>query len=331
MIPSLTHAYWLNRRWVLSVAALCVALAIAALFTVSSRMSIEHAEQLDAKSSAQTGGTTIEAASGAPDADGTSDALNMKSMASPEGLSNDEQLEEVSIDAKIVRNGALQLASSRKEFGAVWNDAQAVSTSFGGYVISAHRSGVSEDARQGAFTMRVPTKRFDSALDRLQSITNAKVEGLDVSSEDVTQEFVDVRSRLRHDRAVEERLMLLLARAQGVSEVLAVQSRLDSVQQRIEVARGRMQYLEKMTTMSTIEVTISAPSKVSAKSSERVNHGVIVSALIQAKTDFVRNAAAIIVWVSGLLPVLILLTASGLIGRRWWKQKVENQANVTAD
>ncbi|MEO6867268.1 MAG: DUF4349 domain-containing protein, partial [Gaiellales bacterium] len=158
------------------------------------------------------------------------------------------------IEARIVRNASVALRLKDGTFEQGWSDTQAIAGAFSGYVVSASRSGVGDGPRSGTIVMRVPAERFDRAVERVRELAGTKVERLDVASEDVTQEFVDVRSRLKHDRAVEGRLLALLAQTKGVGEVLAVQARLDQVQEQIEISQGRMQYLEKMTSMSTIEV-----------------------------------------------------------------------------
>jgi hypothetical protein len=151
------------------------------------------------------------------------------------------------------------------------------------------------------------------------------VRRLDVTSQDVTQEFVDVRSRLRHDRAVEARLLALLAQTKGVSEVLAVQTRLDQVQEQIELSKGRLGYLEKMTSMSTIEVSITAPAKGGAdRDADEEEQGVLSQSLTDAKERFEGNVAGAIVWFGGALPTLVLLAVLALVGRAIWRRTRPN-------
>lgn len=224
-----------------------------------------------------------------------------------------------SLDAKIVRTASIAIEVPRRGFEDAWGDAQAVATSTGGYIVGATRSGAGDSGRSGTITMRVPTGRFEAALERLRGIDDADVGRLDVSSQDVTQEYVDVKSRLRHDRAVEGRLLALLADAEGVSEVLAVQARLDSVQEQIEVARGRLNYLDKLTAMSTIEVSLAAPAKGRTTSSGD-KPGALAEAFDEARDRFVGNVAGAVVWAGGALPTLLFLAFVALAGRFAWRR-----------
>jgi hypothetical protein len=239
------------------------------------------------------------------------------------GISADESASTIAapeLDARIIRTATIDLKVKRKGFEDAWSDAQAVATSSGGYIIGASRSGAGDSSRIGTITMRVPTGRFETAVERLRDVSGAKVAALDVASQDVTQEFVDVKSRLKHDRAVEGRLLTLIADADGVSEVLAVQARLDSVQEQIEVARGRLQYLEKLTAMSTIEAKITAPPAGVKVDESRDDPSVLGEAWGDAVQRFSENVASAVVWLGGALPALILLSILAIVGRVVWRR-----------
>jgi hypothetical protein len=223
------------------------------------------------------------------------------------------------VDERIVRTGSMDLSIRHGRFEDTWGDAQAVARAFGGYVIAASRSGAGDDARAGTITMRVPATRFDQAVDRLRQLSGAKVEQLDVSSQDVTQEFVDVQSRLRHDRIVEGRLVALLAQTKTVSEVLSVQSRLDQVQEQIEVERGRIQYLDKLTTMSTIDISIH--ERAAAGATHEHGRSVLGQAWHDAGARLSANVAGVIVWIGGAIPALVLLSVVVALARTAWVRR----------
>ncbi|MCW2927284.1 MAG: hypothetical protein JWM86_1252 [Thermoleophilia bacterium] len=232
-----------------------------------------------------------------------------------------------SIDAKIVRTASIELrVTKRGRFEDVWGDAQAVAGAHGGYVVASSRSGAGKGPRVASITMSVPSRRFDTAVSRLRDIGGVSVRRLDVASQDVTQEFVDVRSRLKHDRAVEGRLLALLAQTQGVSEVLAVQSRLDTVQEQIELSRGRLDYLGKMTSMSTVELTISERGARTSDTDEDED-SVLGAAWGDARDRLAENVAGTIVWFGGALPALVLLAVIALVGRTVHRRRTARVAS----
>jgi len=223
----------------------------------------------------------------------------------------------------IARTGSIELRIKRGSFERAWGDAQSVAAAFGGIVSDASRSGAGDGPRLGTLTLQVPSRRFDAAIERLREGKGATVSRLDISSEDVTQEYVDTRSRLRHNRAVEARLLSLLADTNGVSEVLAVQQRLDGVQEAIEVATGRLDQLKAMTTMSSIAVTLREPgAKAGGKPSGDRAGSTIGHGWADARERFAANVAAMVSWAGGAAPVLLLLALLTIAARAAWALRI---------
>ncbi len=121
--------------------------------------------------------------------------------------------------------------------------------------------GAENEARHGDrtevhLTLRVPAARFDATLDALTADGDA-VAYRNVRVEDVTEQFVDLEARLRARRAVLDRYLQLLSRADEVGEILAVETKVAETQEAIEVADGQLRALRDRIGLSTMEVTIS--------------------------------------------------------------------------
>jgi hypothetical protein len=121
----------------------------------------------------------------------------------------------------------------------------------GGVATSTLADGSSPYA---TLTVRVPERVFDSTLKRLAQL--GKVESVSTSSEDVTSQYVDMQARLRHQRAVEARLVSFLDKADTISETLAVQDRIDNVELQIEELSAQLKSLRETTTYGTISVDL---------------------------------------------------------------------------
>ena len=57
-------------------------------------------------------------------------------------------------------------------------------------------SSSTQNGQAGQFTLRIPAKRFDLAMDQLRALGTVKTD--QVTGEDVTAEFIDLQARLRH-------------------------------------------------------------------------------------------------------------------------------------
>jgi hypothetical protein len=126
--------------------------------------------------------------------------------------------------------------------------------SYGGYVVSSSVRGEEEDLR-GNITIRVPDDMFEQALAEMRGMA-MRVTEESTSSRDVTEEYVDLQSRLKNAEATEQQYLNILEQATDVEDILRVYERLTYVRQEIEQIKGQMQYLERTSSMSLIEARL---------------------------------------------------------------------------
>lgn len=105
----------------------------------------------------------------------------------------------------------------------------------------------------GTISIRVPAKNFDAAMSALRGLA-VDVTAESTSSKDVTEEYVDLSAKLKNLQATEEQLLKLMEKAEKVEDILNVQRELSRVRGEIEQTKGRMQYLERTSETSLIEV-----------------------------------------------------------------------------
>jgi len=123
-----------------------------------------------------------------------------------------------------------------------------------GYVVNS--SSWKEGERiVGQITIRVPSSDFNYAMSVLREMA-VEVNSETTSSQDVTEEYVDLEATLRNLEATEAQLLKLMEKAVKVEDILNVQRELSRVQQDIERTKGRMQYLERTSAMSLIQVLL---------------------------------------------------------------------------
>ena len=131
-----------------------------------------------------------------------------------------------------------------------------------GYVVSSNSWRDGERLR-GIITIRVPTAEFTNILTKISSIA-VEVSSQTTSSQDVTEEFVDLTAKLKNLEATEQQLLKIMEKAEKVEDILAIQRELTNTRQQIEQIKGRMQYLEQTSATSLIEVSLEQ-SKLDAK------------------------------------------------------------------
>ena len=108
---------------------------------------------------------------------------------------------------------------------------------------------------RGSVSIRVPDEDFDQALVELRSLAT-RVESENTNSRDVTEEYIDLEARLKNAEATESQYLALLEKATDVEDILRIYERLSQVRRDIEQLKGRIQYLERTSSMSLISVRL---------------------------------------------------------------------------
>jgi hypothetical protein len=108
-------------------------------------------------------------------------------------------------------------------------------------------------------TLKVPAADFDAAMDRLRALGTPLSE--QVSTQEVTEEYVDLDAQVRSLEAVEAQYLRLLERAQRIEEILPLQQRVTEVRTQIDRLKGRMNLLQRRADLSTVSVSLTLPAR----------------------------------------------------------------------
>lgn len=182
---------------------------------------------------------------------------------------------------------------------------QAMTTRLGGYVVGVATQTGAEQVREATITARIPAPRFDEALSGLEPL--GRVESVNVTSEDVGEEFVDVNVRVENGRRLERRLLQLLDTRTGkLEEVLAVERELARVREEIERLEGRMRFLRNRADLATVTISVHEPIPLLSNYS---GQNVLLQSLKQAWRNFLGLIAGAIASLGILLPVAAVVAA----------------------
>jgi len=123
-----------------------------------------------------------------------------------------------------------------------------------GYVVSSNSYRDGEKLR-GSISIRVPAGDFGNIMSVIAQLA-VDVTSQTSSSQDVTEEYVDLTSQLKNLQATEQQLLRIMEKADKVDDILNVEKELSTVRGQIEQTQGRMQYLEKTSATSLINVSL---------------------------------------------------------------------------
>jgi hypothetical protein len=125
----------------------------------------------------------------------------------------------------------------------------------GGFISETNQSGNTGGQRTAMWKVRIPVENYDGFLQSVRTL--GEVERVQVNSQDVTEEYVDVTARIGSKKVQEERLIDLLKNAVGkLDEVLKVESELARVRSEIERMEGRLRFLKDQTDLTTVTLNV---------------------------------------------------------------------------
>lgn len=214
-------------------------------------------------------------------------------------------------DAKIIRDGRLDLRVEPGSFGTNVEQVRVIAADLGGYVASGetHIEEFEDDRYAvGWYTMRIPSDRFDEAVGRIEQL-GERVSGT-LSSQDVTEEYVDLEGRLNYWRQQEAFYSALMDEAETVNDMIALQAQMQEVLLTIEQIEGRMRYLDSRTDFATLTVGLTEiPGGPVGPPVDPVPNepGTIERAFEQAGEVLLATVAFIIVAAAVAIPLGILV------------------------
>jgi len=135
---------------------------------------------------------------------------------------------------------------------------QTIAKSLGGWVDNISSYG-GQTQTQATITIRVPQDQFFTALDNLQSL--GTVQSQNVSSQDVTEQYIDLEARLKSSQLEKQSLQALLAKVATVNDEILIQGQLTQVQSQIESLQGQINYIQNRVDMASITVALNIPTQ----------------------------------------------------------------------
>lgn len=123
--------------------------------------------------------------------------------------------------------------------------AEAMPSKYGGYI---------QNMSGSYFVMRIPSGKLRTAMDELAGLGVVDARSLD--AQDVTEEFLDIQTRITVLENTQKQMMELLTKARTVEEALHVRQSLDAITMELEVLKGRLRRLESLTEFSTLTLNL---------------------------------------------------------------------------
>ena len=210
-------------------------------------------------------------------------------MAPREAGSSQEEV----FERKLIRTGnvsiEVQSVSDAEEKIAQW------AKSLGGYVTNANTWEMG-----AGFTVRVPSERFDEAM--AQAGNFGRITNRSVNSQDVSDNYYDIKSRLETKYILRDKLTNYLSQAKDIKDLLEIERQLNSVIEDIESTESRFKRLSNQIDYSTIYIDMHFEHG-------KNESGIILPDVKESWNTFISN---IIAFFWGLLRILFYIVIFGI-------------------
>jgi hypothetical protein len=219
----------------------------------------------------------------------------------------------------VEETGSVDLTVGKGQLEPVLTRLTNLATAERGFVASTQTQfgdGASTPLSSGSITLQVPQASFGPVVAQAQ--TFGKVTELTTRGIDVTGQYVDLQARIAALEASRDQYLTIMSKATSISDILAVQAQLDTLQTQIEQLQGQLQVLDSETTYGTLVVSVSERGGHPAP----VHHARsgIASAWHGAVSGFAAAFDGLIRIAGPALFVLLCLAALAVFGRLAWRR-----------
>ncbi|CAN5469680.1 DUF4349 domain-containing protein [soil metagenome] len=132
----------------------------------------------------------------------------------------------------------------------------------GGFVDNATSSDLASDNPKMDIRVRIPVAQFDNIISGFEKL-GVRL-GKSISSQDVTEQVVDMDARLKSMVAEEDSIRAMLKNAHDMNSVIALQDKLVEIRSAIESLAGQRKSLASQAAFSTITLTLQQSATINA-------------------------------------------------------------------
>ena len=143
-----------------------------------------------------------------------------------------------------------------------------------------------------------------------------------IYTNDVTEEYIDIESRLTVMLETEKRFLSLLADAKKVEEIVQVETEIMRIRGEIDSLQGRIKYLTTTTDNSQLNIYMIEEMPISGGDDWNISDSFDDS--LRNFVSFTKSMADFLIGIIVFMPILIILGLGTFFGYRFIKKKRSN-------
>ncbi|GAB6988429.1 DUF4349 domain-containing protein [Paenibacillus pini] len=193
------------------------------------------------------------------------------------------------------------------DYASAQNEVRNLVTLSGGYIVN-YTETQSANEQGGTFVMKVPADGFSSFLGKIEKIKHKTIQR-SMEGQDVSEEYVDLESRLKAKQLMEEQYTAFMKKSTKTSDLVSFANELERIQTEIEQIKGRMRYIDQNVSFSTVELRLYQSEKDIKNTNEVTPEDPLSTRASNALQGSLTVLIDVLQWtviiLSGAVPVLI--------------------------
>jgi hypothetical protein len=217
--------------------------------------------------------------------------------------------------ARILTADLTLRARSGADVADIATRATDMATAAGGELAGDRRTEAGSETRADLI-LKVPPVKYDTTLERMSKL--GKELSRSAQTEDVTDQVVDIASRVSSQEASVARIRKLLTGARNLGEVVQIEGELAKREADLESLKARQRALDGQTSFATITLHVRGPKAAAATRAKPP--GGFTAGLNAGWKAFTAATTWLLTAVGALLPFLILaavILAAAMAVRHW--------------
>ena len=205
-------------------------------------------------------------------------------------------------ESKIQKNGSVSVLVENIDESI--EALKSINNTFGGQITGIYDNGKGNE-RAVQITVKVPVEKFEAYYEQLRKL-EGEVVYANITTVDVTEEYIDITSRLNNLRNTEAQLNRILERANSVTDVLAVQKELSTVRGEIESYEQRKRYFDNQTDYAYVSISFAVDKTGLDIAEEQWKPWGEVKAAVKALVEVLKGLVNVIIWLVIFSPLVLI-------------------------
>ncbi|MGP4113633.1 DUF4349 domain-containing protein [Streptomyces sp. 4N509B] len=207
-------------------------------------------------------------------------------------------------------------------------EAVSLTEAAGGHVSGESTDRASRRHESSSLTLRVPQERYEELMADLAGL--GELSQREVETEDVTDQVVDVESRIETQRESVDRVRALMDEAVTIDDIVTIEGELSTRQAELEALLSQQATLRGQTAMATVHLELHTPGNEPREKKDDSSAPSVGDALAGGWNAFVATLAWSAAILLAVLPFAVALFLVGLVAWRLQRRAARSRAAAGA-